>query len=105
MLMGVNKRSPSFSEVGLYGHAGPAWPPPHIEQTWRKLHWDMVHRVLLKLLQIERPPWCMMGLPFLSMPLVAGKMTEGADDTCFGGMGAGGTAVDRREKAEALVRF
>ena len=44
----------------------------------------------------------MAGLPFLSTLLVTGKITEGADDTCFGGMGAGGAADDRREAAEAL---
>ena len=44
-----------------------------------------------------------MRLPFLSMPLVMGKMTEGADDTCLGGMVASGAADDRRENAETLV--
>ena len=39
------------------------------------------------------------------MPLATGKITEGADDTCFGGMGAGRAADDRREKVEALIRF
>ena len=42
---------------------------------------------------------------FISMPLVTGKMAEGADDTCLGGMGAGGTAYDRRENAEVLGRL
>ena len=65
----------------------------------------MVHPVLLKLLQIKQRPWCMASLPFLSMTLVTGKITEGADDACFGDMDAGGAADDRREKAEALVWF
>ena len=63
----------------------------------------MVHQVLLKLMQFEQRPWCMASLPFLSTPLVTRKITEGADDLYFGGMGAGGAADDRREKAEALV--
>ena len=46
-----------------------------------------------------------MDLPFLFTPLVTGKVTEGADDPCLGGMGAGGAADDGREKAEHLVRF
>ena len=54
--------------------------------------------------EVANPPWCMMGLPFVSMPLATERLTEGADDTCFGGMGAGGAADDRRENAEALVR-
>ena len=37
----------------------------------------------------NRTTWCMTGLPFLSTPLVTGKMTEGADDNCFVGVGAG----------------
>ena len=89
MLIGVDKCSPGFSEVGLCGHAGQAWPPP-------QKHWNMVHVVLLKLLQMKQPPWCKMGLPFLLMPLVMGKMTEGENDTCLRGLGAGGAADDRR---------
>ena len=72
---------------------------------WRKRHSDMVHPVLLKLLQIEQRPWCMTGPPFLPPPLITGKMTEGADDTCFKSMGAGQAVDNRREKAEALVLF
>ena len=64
-----------------------------------------MHLVLLKPLQIERPPWCMTGLPFLSTLLITGKMTEGVNDICSGGKSAGGAAEDRREKAEALVFF
>ena len=41
----------------------------------------------------------------MSMPLVTGKMTDWADDTCFLGMGAGGAVDDKRGKAEALFSF
>ena len=41
----------------------------------------------------------------LSMPLVTGKMTDRADDTCFLGMGAGGAVDNKRGKAEALFWF
>ena len=54
---------------------------------------------------VNRMTFCMTGLPFLSTPLITGKMTEGVDDTCFGGMGACGAADDRRETTEALIWF
>ena len=45
------------------------------------------------------------GPAFLIYAVDYGKMTEGVDDICSGGMGAGGAADNRREKAEALVWF
>ena len=44
----------------------------------------------------------MMGLPFLSMPLVMGKVIDGPDGAGFGGMGSGG-ADDKLVKAEGPV--